>query len=62
MPESVARFAARLVGKTNIVDQLWGSLVVDSRKAYDELQWSPPLNAAEGIQKMAQAYLEATRE
>jgi nucleoside-diphosphate-sugar epimerase len=62
MPESVARFAARLVGKTNIVDQLWGSLVVDSRKAYDELQWSPPLSAAEGIKKMAQAYLEAARE
>jgi len=58
LPESAARMAARLVGKESMVDQLWGSLLVDSSKAYQHLGWKPPLTAAEGIKKMAQAYRE----
>jgi UDP-N-acetyl-alpha-D-quinovosamine dehydrogenase len=61
MPESVARFAGRLVRKENMVDQLWGSLVVDSCKAYEYLNWSPPFSIQEGIAKMAQAYREAIK-
>jgi nucleoside-diphosphate-sugar epimerase len=59
MPESAARFAARLIGKENMVNQLWGSLVVDPTKAYEALNWSPPLIIIESIKKMAQAFLEA---
>ncbi len=61
-PEAPIRLLAQIIGKENIVDQLWGSLVIDSSKAYKDLKWSPPFTAAEGIEKMAQAYLEGVEK
>jgi nucleoside-diphosphate-sugar epimerase len=41
VPERLARLGARLIGREQLVDQLWGSLAVDSAYARQRLSWSP---------------------
>lgn len=56
VPESVVRSAARLVRREPMINQLWGSLAVDSSKARTLLAWSPPLTVDEGLRRAAQSY------
>ncbi|MDX2163488.1 MAG: NAD-dependent epimerase/dehydratase family protein [bacterium] len=44
-----ARFGLALIGRGKIASQLYGSLVIDSRKARDLLQWSPPVPMAHAL-------------
>lgn len=57
IPIGAARFAARLVGKSAVLDRLLGSLVVDSSKIRRELNWQPPMAPKEGLLKTGQAFL-----
>ena len=61
LPEMPIRLVARLVGKLERFDQLWGSLAVDSRKACERLGWIPPFSVQEEIHKMVQAYLKTAQ-
>ncbi len=46
---SILRIVGKLAGKTNSVERLLGSLVVDSSKIQRELSWKPPFTLEEGL-------------
>jgi len=54
VPVSWMRFAARLIGKGDVANRLFGSLQVDSSKARDLLDWKPVITMDEQLKKMAQ--------
>lgn len=45
------KFAGRLTGKSEAVDRLLGSLVVDSSKIRRELGWTPPYTMEQGLKE-----------
>ena len=49
VPGWLVSIPASLIGKQNIVMRLWGSLVIDIRKAGETLNWTPPFSVDEGI-------------
>ncbi len=49
IPAILARFGARLIGKQDLYNQLFGSLVLDISKAKNLLQWHPPANIRDSI-------------
>ena len=53
VPVSFMRFAAKLFGKSNMADRLFGDLQVDSSKARELLGWSPVVTMDEQLRKMA---------
>jgi nucleoside-diphosphate-sugar epimerase len=57
VPVSLMRFAAKLIGKTDVGNRLFGSLQVDSSKARELLGWKPVISMEEQLQKTADAYL-----
>ena len=57
IPVSFMRFVAKLVGKSDVADRLFGSLQVDSSKARDLLDWKPVTTMDEQLQKTALAFL-----
>lgn len=48
-PESLMQWAARLIGKTEQVDRLLGSLLVDGNRIVRELNWVLPYSMQQGI-------------
>lgn len=58
VPLSLMNFAARLIGKGDMANRLFGSLQVDSSKARDLLGWMPITTMDEQLKKTADAYLE----
>ncbi|NLD01518.1 MAG: NAD-dependent epimerase/dehydratase family protein [Gammaproteobacteria bacterium] len=58
VPVSLMRFAAKLVGREALFNQLCGSLEVDSSKARNLLGWTPPVTVEDAMRKTAQAYLK----
>lgn len=52
IPVSFMRFAAKLVGKSDVADRLFGSLQVDSSKARDLLGWKPVITMDEQLAKI----------
>jgi nucleoside-diphosphate-sugar epimerase len=58
VPEFAVFLAARLAGKQAAADRLFGSLVVNSAKARQELGWTPPLTLDSGLAATARWYLE----
>lgn len=52
-PLALMRFAGKALGKSNAVDQLLGSLQVDSSKIRRELGWVPPFTMEQGLEKTA---------
>jgi nucleoside-diphosphate-sugar epimerase len=46
------RLAARLLGKLDVAERLFGSLQIDSRKARDLLGWTPAVTMDEQLRKM----------
>jgi nucleoside-diphosphate-sugar epimerase len=48
-PESLMQWAARLIGKTEQVDRLLGSLLVDGNKIVRELNWVMPYTLQQGL-------------
>lgn len=49
VPVSLFQLAGKLTGKMALVDRLVGDLQVDSRKARERLNWTPPYRFEEGI-------------
>jgi nucleoside-diphosphate-sugar epimerase len=49
-PVSLLRLAARLLGKSSVIDRLTQSLVIDSSKIRNELGWQPPYTMQQGLQ------------
>ena len=48
------RLGGRVVKKDRIINQLWGSLVVDSSKARQVLDWQPPVALADELALLAE--------
>lgn len=53
VPMSWMRWGARLLGKEAVADRLLGSLLVNSSKARDLLNWRPVVSMDEQLKKMA---------
>lgn len=53
VPVSWMRFMAKILGKSDISDRLFGNLQVDSSKARELLDWSPVVSMDEQLEKMA---------
>lgn len=56
-PMVFLRAGAKLFGKSDVLDRLCGSLVVDSSKVGQILKWSPYTSMNEGLSQMASWYL-----
>lgn len=52
-PAGLINFAANLIGKKNIADRLCQSLRVDSSKARQRMQWTPPYSVQQGLRESA---------
>lgn len=50
-PESLFRALGKLLGKSNMIDRLCGSLQVDISETKRSLHWSPPYTVSEGMKK-----------
>jgi len=53
VPVSIMTFFAKLLGKRNMANRLFGSLQVDSSKARDLLGWKPVITMDQQLAKMA---------
>jgi nucleoside-diphosphate-sugar epimerase len=53
VPVGLMTFFAKLIGKGNVANRLFGSLQVDSSKARDLLGWQPVVTMDEQLKKMA---------
>jgi UDP-glucose 4-epimerase len=56
VPEALIRLAARLTLKEEAVNRVLDSLVIDSRRAQQELQWVPPMPLDDGLAATARWY------
>lgn len=57
VPVKWMTFAAKLIGKGNVANRLFGSLQVDSSKARVLLSWEPVITMDEQLKKTTNAYL-----
>jgi len=57
VPVSLMTLAAKLLGKGDVANRLFGSLQVDSSKARELLDWKPVITMDEQLKKTADAYL-----
>lgn len=55
-PVFLMHLAGKFTGKTRAVNQLTGSLTVDSSKIRRELGWAPPFTMEEGLRETAEWY------
>ncbi len=58
VPVGLMTFFARLLGKKDMANRLFGSLQVDSSKACDLLDWKPVISMDEQLKKTADAFLK----
>lgn len=61
-PLSLMKLGARTIGKSQEVDRLIGSLVVDSSEIQDDLSWTPPYSMQQGLEIFADWYLTNCRK
>ena len=54
--------AAKLLGKGDVANRLFGSLQVDSSKARELLGWKPVISMDEQLKKTADAYLAKKKD
>ncbi len=59
VPVNWMRLAAKLVGKEDLANRLFGSLQIDSSKARELLGWKPVVSMDEQLKKTAEAFLES---
>jgi nucleoside-diphosphate-sugar epimerase len=57
IPTPFLRLAGKVIGKTDAMDRLIGSLVVDSYKIRQELNWNPPYTISQGLHETASWFL-----
>jgi len=53
---------AKLLGKGDVANRLFGSLQVDSSKARELLGWKPVISMDEQLKKTADAYLAKKKD
>lgn len=58
VPEALIRLAARLTFKEKALNRVLDSLVIDSRRAQQDLQWTPPVPLDDGLAATARWYRE----
>jgi nucleoside-diphosphate-sugar epimerase len=58
VPVGLMNFAAKLIGKGDVANRLFGSLQVDSSKARDLLGWRPVITMDEQLNKTMAADLK----
>jgi nucleoside-diphosphate-sugar epimerase len=58
VPVGLMRLAARLIGKGDVANRLFGSLQVDSSKARDLLGWQPVITMDEQLHQTVAADLK----
>ena len=61
VPVGLMKFSAKLMGKGDVDDRLFGSLQVDSSKAWDLLGWQPVISMDEELKKTVKAYMGGSR-
>jgi len=61
VPVRLMTFLAKLIGKGDVANRLFGSLQVDSSKARDLLGWKPVITMDEQLKKTADAFLDKSR-
>jgi len=59
VPSGCMCLAGKLVGKSDAVERLLGSLTVDSRKIRRELGWLPPFSLDQGLAETAKWFLSS---
>jgi len=57
VPVSLMTFAAKLIGKADVAERLFGSLQVDSNKARELLGWQPVVTMDKQLKKTVYPYL-----
>lgn len=60
-PEALLKLAGSLLGRSDQVERLLGSLQVDSSKIRRELAWQPPYSLQQGLQATAEWYRDSCR-
>ena len=58
-PVSIMRLLAKAVGKTSSINRLTQSLIIDSSKIRQELDWKPPFTMDQGLKETADWYLKS---
>ena len=58
-PQTLLRSIARLLGKGNATNRLFGSLTVDISKIKKELSWTPPFTVESGLLNTAKWFIES---
>jgi len=58
IPVKLVWFLAKMIGKGDLCNRLFGSLQVDSSRARDLLGWKPVITMDEQLKKIADAYLK----
>ena len=58
VPVGLMNFAAKLIGKEEVANRLFGSLQVDSSKARDLLGWQTVITMDEQFKKTVAVYLK----
>ena len=58
-PPSLLNLAGKLIGKSDQIERLLGSLQIDSGKIRRELNWTPPYTLQQGLQETAEWYRSA---
>jgi len=60
-PSGLIRFAGRIIGKFQAVEQLLGSLQVDNSRIREQLGWAPPYTMEQGLEKTARWFKNQNR-
>jgi len=56
VPNLLMKFAARIIGKLDIYDRLFGSLQVNTNEMKKVLNWEPPYTIEDGMDEMTRAF------
>ena len=61
VPQRALKLLGSITGKTAQLEQLCGSLVLDTKSTRDLLQWSPPFSLDESLERTVRWYLQDAR-
>jgi UDP-glucose 4-epimerase len=61
VPKHALTFLGSITGKTAQLEQLCGSLVLDTKSTRDLLQWSPPFSLDESLERTVRWYMQDAR-
>ncbi|MDF2155704.1 SDR family oxidoreductase [Vibrio sp. CAU 1672] len=62
VPQSVFRLAGKVLGKTDVIDRLLGSLQVDITHTKQTLDWTPPQKLEDGFREAALALVNSHKK